>query len=94
MAFFAVGLPGLLRGALGAAALREPVRGQADGIVSTSSDARPLARADGRARCAVLPPFTFIQLARSSGGSKASSMTNVVAVVALCVAVAAGLDSH
>jgi MFS family permease len=67
VAFFVVGLPGLLL-ALVVRALREPLRGEADGLPS-----RPEPHLWGRFAgelASVLPPFTVLHLGRA-GGSRA-----------------------
>ena len=58
-AFFALGLPGLLL-AVWAASLREPRRGQSDGILS-APEARPW-RAFFAEQRSVVPPFTLLNL--------------------------------
>ena len=67
VAFFAVGLPGLLL-ALWVRTLREPVRGQSEGLVETAPTERPL-RAFLSELAAVLPPFTLWNLQRIGAGS-------------------------
>ncbi len=66
VAFFAVGLPGLLM-AVWVWTLREPVRGQQEGIV-TADHPEPF-RELGKETAAVLPPLTVLSLARAGGGS-------------------------
>ncbi|HJQ84156.1 MAG TPA: MFS transporter [Candidatus Binatia bacterium] len=66
VAFFAVGLPGLLL-ALVVRTLHEPVRGAADGVVAPR-EAAPF-RAFVRELGAVLPPFTLVHLARAGAGA-------------------------
>jgi MFS family permease len=78
VAFFAVGLPGLLLAAW-VRTLREPRRGQADGL-PTPDHPHPF-REFGRELTAVLPPLTAILLlARGGGGALA---VNLAAAVAL-----------
>lgn len=59
VAFLVVGLPGLLL-ALWVNSLREPLRGQADGLVSAAPP-HPF-REFGRELMAVVPPFTLLRL--------------------------------
>jgi MFS family permease len=66
VAFFAVGLPGLLL-ALWVRSLREPVRGAMDGI-EAPAEPHPF-RVFGRELAAVLPPFTLLSLAREGAGA-------------------------
>ncbi len=65
VAFFAVGLPGLLM-AIWVWTLREPVRGQQEGIV-TPNHPEPF-RELGKETAAVLPPFTLLSLGNTGGG--------------------------
>jgi MFS family permease len=65
VAFFAVGLPGLLL-ALWVSALREPRRGQSEGLPEAAPHPHPF-REFGRELCAVLPPFALVSLARGGG---------------------------
>ncbi|HZF42712.1 MAG TPA: MFS transporter [Sphingomonadaceae bacterium] len=70
-AFMAVGLPGLLL-AVWVATLREPIRGQSDGLVMTPS-ARPFA--DFFAELlTIIPPLTLIGAARRGGGALAINL--------------------
>ena len=69
VAFFAVGLPGLLL-ALWVWTLREPRRGQSEGLPETAPNPHPF-REFGRELFAVLPPFTLFSLARAGGGARA-----------------------
>ncbi|MEQ8858668.1 MAG: MFS transporter [Pseudomonadales bacterium] len=64
VAFFAVGFPGLVM-AVWVWTLREPRRGQSEGIV-TPEHPHPF-RETGRALAAVLPPFTVFALYREGG---------------------------
>jgi MFS family permease len=86
VAFLAVGLPGLLL-ALWVRSLREPVRGQADGVAA-SVEAHPW-REFWRELAAVLPPFTLANL-WLRGGSWRALAANVLSA-AFCLAAAAGL---
>ncbi len=67
VAFFAVGLPGLLL-ALWVRTLREPVRGQADGF-EAPNEPHPF-RAFGNELRAIVPPLTLFHLARSGAGAR------------------------
>jgi MFS family permease len=82
VAFFAVGLPGLLL-ALWVATLREPRRGQADGLYS-APEPRPFRQFWLELR-SVLPPLTLIHLALSGGGARAIRL-NVGAALAIAAA--------
>lgn len=66
VAFLAVGLPGLLL-ALLVRTLREPRRGQADGLPRSPEEPHPF-RAFGRELMAVLPPLTLVGLVRAGAG--------------------------
>jgi MFS family permease len=85
VAFFAVGLPGVLM-ALWVWTLREPRRGQSEGIV-TPDHPHPF-RETGRALAAVLPPFTVFALYRAGGG-RAVAINLVVAAAIAAVGSAA-----
>lgn len=78
-AFLVVGLPGLLLAVL-VMTLKEPVRGQAEGIVS--EPVRDPFRGFVRELFAVIPPFTFIQAA--TYGAKAL-LVNVGAAIMIAV---------
>lgn len=78
-AFLVVGLPGLLL-ALAAATLREPVRGQSEGIAS-SPEPHPW-RAFGHELCAVIPPLTLWNLSRLGARGNAI-LANAAAAAAL-----------
>ena len=64
-AFFVVGLPGLLM-ALWVWTLREPVRGQSEGLPEAEPHPHPF-REFALELAAVVPPFTLFSLARSGG---------------------------
>jgi MFS family permease len=81
VAFFVVGLPGLLL-ALGVRLLREPVRGAADGIV-VQPHPHPF-RAFGRELRAVLPPLGLLHLWLERA-SAATFVTNLAAAATLSV---------
>lgn len=66
MAFFAVGIPGILL-AIWVRTLREPVRGQSEGLAKPVPHADPL-RLFGSELAAVLPPLTLYSV-RKHGGS-------------------------
>ncbi len=82
VAFLAVGLPGLLL-ALVVRTLREPRRGQADGL-ETAAEPHPF-RAFGRELMAVLPPFTLVGL-HLAGAGPASLVLNLALAGALSAA--------
>ncbi len=67
VAFFVVGLPGLLL-ALWVRTLREPVRGSGEGIV-VAAEARPW-RAFAHELRAVVPPLTVVHLALTGAGAR------------------------
>src|SRR5262249_60982044 len=83
MAFFVVGLPGLLL-ALWVRSLREPVRGSAEGLV-TAPAAHPWASFLHELR-AVMPPLTLLHLglagARMGGIARNLAAAAVIALVA------------
>lgn len=76
-AFLAVGVPGLLL-ALWVASLREPVRGQADGIVTPPSP-RPFGEFFD-VLMTILPPFTLISAARRGMAALAINLGAAVAI--------------
>ncbi|MDJ0890826.1 MAG: MFS transporter, partial [Gammaproteobacteria bacterium] len=84
VAFLAVGLPGLLL-AVWVRTLREPRRGQADGILAPDHP-HPF-REFGRELAAVLPPLTLANLV-SVGAGRAGVMRNLLMAAALAVAAA------
>ncbi len=88
VAYLVVGLPGLVV-ALWVRSLREPVRGQADGVVAPPAE-RPL-REFGRELAAVLPPLTVWSLWREGAGTRGLTW-NLVAAAAVALA-AAGLTA-
>ncbi len=81
VAFFAVGLPGLLVG-LWVWTLREPRRGQSEGI-ATPQHPHPFREA-GRSLLAVLPPFTVLSM-YFAGGVRAV-LVNLAAALAIAAA--------
>jgi len=76
-AFLAVGIPGLLV-AFWVATLREPVRGQADGIV-TPPNPRPF-RDFGEELVSVVPPLTLIGAWRRGAGALAVNLGVALAI--------------
>jgi MFS family permease len=84
VAFFAVGIPGLLL-AMWVATLREPHRGAADGIFSAAEE-HPLRQFALELR-AVLPPLTLFHLGTVAGIDAVAR--NLAAALALAVAAAA-----
>jgi MFS family permease len=90
VAFFAVGLPGLLL-ALIVRSLREPVRGQAEALAAPETAPHPHPfRTFGRELATVLPPATLIGLAVPGGHAGARRMMVANALCALAV-VGAGI---
>ena len=83
VAFFAVGLPGLAL-ALVVRTLREPVRGEADGLVA-APEARPF-RAFAHELAAVLPPLTLVHLAVRGARHAAVNLVAAVAIAAGAIA--------
>lgn len=79
VAFFAVGLPGILL-ALWVRTLREPVRGQVDGIL-TPPHPQPF-HAFLRELLAVLPPLTVLSLVLAGGGRR-GLVSNLIAAAAI-----------
>lgn len=67
VAYFAVGLPGILL-ALWVASLREPKRGQSEGLPEPQRHPHPF-REFGLELMAVLPPFTLLSLWRAGAGA-------------------------
>jgi MFS family permease len=88
-AFFAVGLPGVLM-ALWVWTLREPVRGQSEGLAVPATHPHPF-QALFRELAAVLPPLTLWTLARAGAGARGILLN--VALAGVCAAGAAGLIS-
>ena len=78
VAFFIVGLPGLLL-ALLVRSLREPVRGQVDGIFAPPEPA-PF-RNFGRELASIFPPFTLFSLWRNGGGMRSLAFNLVAAAL-------------
>lgn len=83
VAFMAVGLPGLLV-ALWVASLREPVRGQADGII-TRAEPHPF-RTFWRELIAVVPPFTVYNIMRLSSSWRPLLINGIAALVLALIA--------
>ena len=86
VAFFAVGIPGLLM-TLWVWTLKEPVRGQSEGLPPPPPHPEPF-RQLGREFAAVLPPFTLFSLHKHGG---LPSVWLNLFIAALCVVVAWGL---
>jgi MFS family permease len=86
VAFFAVGLPGLGLAFL-VSRLREPRRGQSEGLPETAAHPHPF-REFARELAAVLPPFTLWTLLRTGGGARALAV-NLAGAAALALAAAA-----
>src|SRR5262245_10995404 len=84
VAFLAAGLPGLLL-ALAVRRIEEPVRGQADGLVTGDVDPQPF-RAMALELRAVLPPLAPWHLWRVGAGSRAVGVN--LAAAAACAALA------
>jgi MFS family permease len=85
VAFFAVGLPGLAL-ALLVYRLREPRRGQSEGLPEAAPHPHPF-REFGRELFAVLPPFTLLTLARIGGARLVAR--NLAVALAIAAAAAA-----
>jgi MFS family permease len=75
-ALFLVGLPGLLA-AIWVATLREPVRGQSEGLTSAAPHPHPF-RELGRELVSVVPPLTLLGL-RLAGAGVSALVFNIVA---------------
>ncbi|MCZ6784424.1 MAG: MFS transporter [Proteobacteria bacterium] len=85
VAFFAVGLPGLLM-ALWVRTLREPRRGQAEGIDSPDEPhPHPFAEF-GRELRSVIPPFTVFHLRSLGAGRRGLALNGAAALVIAAVA--------
>ena len=82
-AYLAVGIPGILM-ALWVYTLREPIRGQSEGLV-TPPHPHPF-RATGRELLAVLPPFTLLALAREKASGAVMTRNLVGAALIAIVA--------
>jgi MFS family permease len=82
-AFFVVGLPGVMLAAW-VATLREPVRGQSEGLTAPVPHPHPF-RAFLDELMAVVPPFTIWSLYRSGAGRRAV-LINLSAAVAITIA--------
>lgn len=79
VAFFAVGLPGLLM-AIWVRTLREPIRGMSEGL--HSGEHRTPFREFGRELMAVVPGLAIVSLARSGGGRAVAGNALVFAALA------------
>ncbi len=82
VAFFAVGIPGLLL-SLWVRTLREPVRGQSEGLVAPPPTADPL-RLLGSELAAVLPPLTLYSV-HKHGGSIPQNLLGGAGIALVCV---------
>ena len=81
-AYLTVGIPGILM-ALWVYSLREPRRGQSEGLV-TPAHPHPF-RATWQELMAVLPPFTLLTLARAGGGPRVTRR-NLIAAALIALA--------
>ncbi len=81
VAFFAVGLPGLAL-ALWVRSLREPPRGQSEGLPEPAPHPHPF-RELGRELFAMLPPFTLFSLGRAGGAGAVLANLAAAGVIAL-----------
>jgi MFS family permease len=88
VAFLAVGLPGLLL-ALWVRTLREPLRGQSDGLVADTALSTQPFREFARELWAVLPPLTVVHLALQGSGARRRVRANLGAAAAIAAAVVA-----
>jgi MFS family permease len=86
VAFFAVGLPGILL-ALWVATLREPARGGSEGLEALNAHPHPF-REFGRELLAVLPPLTIVNLLLLRAGARQIAI-NAGSAVLLALAAAA-----
>ncbi len=82
-AFFCVGLPGLMM-ALWVRTLREPVRGQSEGLAAADEHPHPFVEA-GREFLAVFPGLALWSLVRAGGGRRELAL-NFAAAVAVALA--------
>ncbi len=78
-AFLAVGLPGVVM-ALWVATLREPIRGQSEGIIMPSAP-QPFA-AFLHELASVIPPFTLVGAARAGGRALAANLLALIVAAA------------
>ncbi len=90
VAFFVVGIPGLLL-ALWVRTLREPARGASEGLVAAST-VRPLPAFLSELG-AVLPPFTLIHLARAGAGTVGRNLAAAAVIAALATVLIRTLGS-
>ena len=81
VAFFAVGLPGLLL-SIWVRTLKEPVRGQSEGLIAPPAEDDPL-RLLGRELAAVIPPFTLFSV-HKHGGSLTHNLLAAIAIGVIC----------
>jgi MFS family permease len=80
VAFFIVGLPGILM-AFWVRRLKEPVRGQSEGLGAAEAHPNPFREAAGEL-LAVMPPLTILSLARLGAGARGLGI-NIAAAVAI-----------
>jgi len=80
VAFLSVGFPGLLL-ALWVRTLREPVRGQSEGLAVAPMEPHPF-REFFRELAAVIPPFTVVRLAMAGAGRRTLA-ANILAAAAI-----------
>jgi MFS family permease len=81
VAFFAVGLPGIAL-AFWVGSLREPRRGQSEGLFEAAPHPRPF-REFADELCAILPPLTLLSLARTGGMRAVAANLAGAALIAL-----------
>ena len=93
VAFMAVGFPGLLL-ALWVSTLREPVRGQSEGLPDPGTHAHPFGEL-GRELRAVLPPFTIVHLIlmRAGGRQVLANLGAAATIAALAVLLIAAVGT-
>lgn len=89
VAFFVVGIPGLIM-ALWVRTLKEPLRGQTEGITNAKKEAQPF-KLFFRETAAVLPPFTIWSLWHAGAGRNGLALNLVV--LAIVAAGAAGITA-
>ncbi|MBO6608432.1 MFS transporter [Altererythrobacter sp.] len=90
-AFIIVGLPGLLLAVL-VATLREPLRGQSEGI--TTPPPKDPFRGFFRELVAVIPPFTLIGAAQAGGRGIALNLAGALVIGGIAYAMAVATDNY
>lgn len=90
-AFIIVGLPGLLLAVL-VATLREPLRGQSEGI--TTPPPKDPFRGFARELVAVIPPFTLIGAAQAGGRGIALNLAGALVIGGIAYAMAFATDNY